>query len=192
MQHQMMGSIVDTRERMEYALEEIRKNRPLIYLACAYGKVPKPQQKRRYQIASEVAGNLLKAGNLVYSPLSHSHPMQVYGNMKWSSTQWLEYDEFYLERCDILMVLQLTNAWRNSEGILHEIQFCHDLGKPIIFLPYDGNDEPLPVAGPRRITTTEALEKAAQAWCTPDTDDIVMDSRLAQAFANILHEEMNK
>lgn len=33
---------------------------------------------------------------------------------------------------------------------------------------------------------TLARETAAQAWCTPETSDIQMDSRLAEAFAVIL------
>lgn len=31
-----------------------------------------------------------------------------------------------------------------------------------------------------------ALQAAAQAWCTPDTEDRVMDPPLAEAFARIL------
>ena len=33
-----------------------------------------------------------------------------------------------------------------------------------------------------------SLQKAAQAWCRPNTSSIVMDSELATAFAEILDE----
>jgi len=35
-------------------------------------------------------------------------------------------------------------------------------------------------------------ERAAQAWCTPETENIQMDTRLAEAFANILEEIWSK
>lgn len=37
-----------------------------------------------------------------------------------------------------------------------------------------------------------AKEKAAQAWCTPETAKIAMDPRLAEAFASILDEVWSK
>ena len=37
-----------------------------------------------------------------------------------------------------------------------------------------------------------AREKAAQAWCTPETEGIVMDPPLAEAFADILDEVWGK
>lgn len=38
------------------------------------------------------------------------------------------------------------------------------------------------------MTTVLSMERAAQAWCTPETSSIEMDSRLALAFANILDD----
>jgi len=35
-------------------------------------------------------------------------------------------------------------------------------------------------------------QRAAQAWCTPETEDIQMDTSLAEAFANILEEIWSK
>lgn len=37
-----------------------------------------------------------------------------------------------------------------------------------------------------------AREKAAQAWCKPTTEKIVLNSALAEAFAEILDEECDK
>lgn len=38
------------------------------------------------------------------------------------------------------------------------------------------------------MTSELARQRAAQAWCTPETEKIDMDSRLAEAFAAILEE----
>jgi len=37
-----------------------------------------------------------------------------------------------------------------------------------------------------------ALEKSAQAWCTPETKKIIMNPVLAKAFAGILDEVWSK
>jgi hypothetical protein len=38
------------------------------------------------------------------------------------------------------------------------------------------------------MASTYALQKAAQAWTTPTTENKVMDAELALAFANIIDE----
>ncbi len=40
------------------------------------------------------------------------------------------------------------------------------------------------------MATCLALQKAAQAWCTPRTERKVMDAELANAFADILDEQI--
>ena len=144
-----LGGLGMGQSRMDYLLNRYKENRPLIYLACAYNHIHKSRQQRRYEIVSEVAGKLVKAGNLVYSPITHSHPMEKYANVNGDREFWIDFDKFYMERSDILMILQITDAWKMSEGICDEIEFMADLGKPIIYMPYDEDDEPLPIQGPK-------------------------------------------
>ena len=40
------------------------------------------------------------------------------------------------------------------------------------------------------MASIESIEKAAQAWCTEETKDIVMIPKLAMAFAEILDKAM--
>ena len=42
------------------------------------------------------------------------------------------------------------------------------------------------------MATDLASEKAAQAWCTPKTEKKVLDTELAEAFADILDEIWSK
>lgn len=42
------------------------------------------------------------------------------------------------------------------------------------------------------MATNLALEKAAQAWCNPTTENKVMDEELCKAFAAILDEVWSK
>ena len=40
------------------------------------------------------------------------------------------------------------------------------------------------------MASESSREKAAQAWCTPETSSIVMIPEIAEAFANILDREL--
>jgi len=42
------------------------------------------------------------------------------------------------------------------------------------------------------MATEYALQLAAQAWCTPETEKKVMDTILAEAFADILDKAIKK
>ena len=41
------------------------------------------------------------------------------------------------------------------------------------------------------MASDSSMQKAARAWCTPKTGDIVMIPKLAEAFADILDDEGN-
>lgn len=45
--------------------------------------------------------------------------------------------------------------------------------------------------GAEKAFSSFAREKAAQAWCTSETESIDMDPRLADAFAQILEQYIN-
>jgi len=112
----------------------IKFEKPLIYLASPYSSDTPETRKLRFKMVSKVAGQLVSAGNIVYSPVTHSAPMAHEFRMPVSYEQWRELDEFYLSRCDIVMILQLP-GWEISEGIKHEVKFATDIGKPIMYLP---------------------------------------------------------
>ena len=46
--------------------------------------------------------------------------------------------------------------------------------------------------GAGRVNLNTCRELAATAWCQPETDCIEMDTRLAEAFAQILHKQTTK
>lgn len=49
-----------------------------------------------------------------------------------------------------------------------------------------------PEVGQKAGATQRARERAAQAWCTPETKGITMNMVLCETFANILDEEWYK
>lgn len=42
------------------------------------------------------------------------------------------------------------------------------------------------------MASSGALQRVAQAWCTPETETITMDTKLAEAFADILDKIWNQ
>ncbi len=111
-----------------------QKQKPFIYLACSYSHEDKDIEELRFRAVSKIAGQLIKAGNIVYSPISHTHPMAMVNRFPTGYEYWRELDEFYIERCDIFMILKLAN-WEISKGVAAEAEKATDLGKPIIYLP---------------------------------------------------------
>jgi hypothetical protein len=45
--------------------------------------------------------------------------------------------------------------------------------------------------GDEEMKMEECRKKAAQAWCTPETEDITMNPYLAEEFARILYHEQH-
>lgn len=109
-------------------------HKPLIYLACPYSSDDPDTMVKRFRMVSKVAGQFIRTGNLIYSPISHSHPMAIETHMPTGYDTWRALDEFYLLRSDIFMILTVP-GWRESKGMVQEIDFATDNNKPIVLLP---------------------------------------------------------
>ncbi len=64
---------------------------------------------------------------------------------------------------------------------------------PIDRLVFDETHDVIGISGKSKhrrsnMATATSLERAAQAWCTPETEKITIDPILAKAFADILDE----
>jgi nucleoside 2-deoxyribosyltransferase len=93
--------------------------------------------RQRYIKACEVAGDLMKAGYEVFSPIAHSHPISKY-SFGHSSVQtdfdfWMKQDLAVLKHCDILVVLGME-GWSQSRGVAREIEFARSIGKPVYII----------------------------------------------------------
>lgn len=108
------------------------QNRPMLYLAAPYSDPDPGVRQRRFEAVCEQAAALIRAGALVFSPLSHSHPIAIYGvPTDWS--YWDTFDSQMLAACDELVVLMLP-GWRESVGVQAEIDLALELDLPIRYL----------------------------------------------------------
>lgn len=113
----------------------------LTYLACPYSD-PNPRVREwRFEQANKAAGWLLKQGYMVFSPISHTHPIATLCNMQLGWEFWADYDRTFLSYSSLLVVLMLM-GWENSIGIREELVIAKNLGVPIKYLqPYGINDQ---------------------------------------------------
>jgi hypothetical protein len=105
------------------------------YLASPYSH-PDPEVKAdRFVEACRVAGELMKAGRLIFSPIAHSHPIEQYfvDGKAEGHVFWLEQDFALLRHAAKLLVLRLP-GWEQSKGVKAEIDAAEAIGIPVHYL----------------------------------------------------------
>jgi hypothetical protein len=106
----------------------------VIYLACPYSH-PNPRVRAfRFGMANRAAAKLILEGHTVFSPLSHSHPIAETGLIGPHDPTWYQQDAEFLRLCSELRVLQLS-GWRESRGVLAEVEAADELRIPVGYLP---------------------------------------------------------
>jgi hypothetical protein len=106
----------------------------LCYLATPYSKWPTGIHNA-FVAASALAAKLMRDGVKVYSPIAHTHPLAIYGNIDaLDHSIWLPFDESMMRVSEALLVAQMP-GWKTSRGIAHEIDFFEKLARPVHLLP---------------------------------------------------------
>jgi hypothetical protein len=119
----------------------------MIYLASPYSVGPKGaygaedtgfasknMRTRRYKAACRKAAQLMDKGLTIFSPIAHSHSIEVEGMSEIRTGNfWLDQDLAILSKCDELYVLCLPD-WERSRGIKREIDFAVANGIPVSYL----------------------------------------------------------
>lgn len=106
----------------------------LAYLATPYSKYEGGNLELAFREAARLAAQLMQCGVIVYSPIAHTHPLAIYGDVDpLDHDIWLPFDEAMMQRCDVLIVAQM-NGWKDSKGINHEIAFFTKRKRTIFLL----------------------------------------------------------
>lgn len=108
-----------------------------IYLAAPYSHADESVRVKRFEEVTRAAGEILKKGHTVFSPLTHSHPMVKYGfDGDWQT--WKKLDLAFIDVCRVMVVLML-DGWEDSAGIRAEMEYANLNGKRIIFISNGGD-----------------------------------------------------
>lgn len=109
----------------------------LIYLATPYTHEVFKIMELRYELCNIIAARLMEAGNGVFSPISHSHPIERHmGQESCNWEFWQHQDLPILNICSEINVIDVW-GWEKSIGVTGEIQRSHLLGRPIHYLDPD-------------------------------------------------------
>jgi Domain of unknown function (DUF1937) len=89
-------------------------------------------------------------GHIVFSPISHSHPIAVSNKLPGHWEFWKKFDESFIEWCDELHVICLHRhkdekydgalLIQNSKGVQSEIGIARSLNKEIKSFHYHGEN----------------------------------------------------
>ena len=102
----------------------------LTYLATPYSHGDVMVRIERYAIVTKVAAMLLNSGELIYSPISHTHHMAVWHGLPTHWEFWEPHCRAYLNASHKLIVLQ-QDGWMESVGVQAEIRLAEELGLAI-------------------------------------------------------------
>ena len=101
-----------------------------IYLACPYSDPDPSVRDSRVLAVDMAAASLMEQGHIVFSPLSHSHPISRFCKVDPTDHDfWLRQDLAWLRHCDELWVLTI-DGWEGSKGIKTEIEEAKRMGIP--------------------------------------------------------------
>jgi len=104
-----------------------------IYLAAPYSHPEVHVREWRVRRVDKKAAELMMEGNLVFSPLSHSHPISKHCTVDPCDHDfWLRQDLWVLDICDEMHVLCLP-GWDESRGIQTEIEHAESKEIKVVY-----------------------------------------------------------
>jgi len=112
----------------------------LTYLAVPYSSPSWIVREDRFNKVNQVACKLMQNGELILSPISHSHPIAKAGNLPNDWKYWADFCRANLSACDKVYVLML-DGWEDSTGVQSEIKIAKELGLEIEYLKFENFTE---------------------------------------------------
>lgn len=115
--------------------EEINGRACRVYLATPYSCVDSPSWHNiRFETVNVAAMALINLGLIVFSPISHSHPIALTQPVDLNTHDiWLRQDEAFMEWADALVVLAAP-GYNNSKGVAFEWGWFSARSKPVVVL----------------------------------------------------------
>jgi hypothetical protein len=80
-----------------------------------------------------MSGLLMAQGNIVFSPISMSHPIATMCDLPLGFDFWEAQDRAFIEWCDALFVAMVP-GWDESVGVEKEVRIAKEMGKPVEYL----------------------------------------------------------
>ena len=105
----------------------------LIYLATPYSHPDQKIREERFRIVNYMAGKLMSKGDIIYSPISHTHPIALEYELPLDWEFWNKQCIAYLQLSEKVIVL-MQDGWKESVGVTAEIKIAKEMGIPIEYI----------------------------------------------------------
>lgn len=106
----------------------------MIYLASAYSHPDPLIMKTRFLMVEEATAELLRKKQVVFSPIVHTHELAIKYKLPTDFDFWRGYCLQMLKCASELVVFAPDESWRESRGVMAEIDFAERFFIPIFFL----------------------------------------------------------
>lgn len=101
----------------------------MIYLASPYSHPDSEVREERFRSVVRATALLLRVGEIVYSPICHSHPIAELEDLPGDFAFWERHAVHMLRRSHSLVVLAL-DGYESSVGVRREIEIAEQLDIP--------------------------------------------------------------
>lgn len=116
-----------------------------MYLASPYTHHDPRVRHWRYEAVRDYAAHLIQNRQWVYGAIVHTHDICLNHEMPHEFEFWQDLNHTMIVASTGMIVFQI-DGWRQSRGILDEIEFCMKIGRPVIYsthwLRYDHPTQP--------------------------------------------------
>jgi hypothetical protein len=105
----------------------------LWYMATPYTNYPHGKEAA-FRMAARAAAVLMEADVPVFSPITHSHPIEGWGGLTDKNHDfWMRVDRAIFDRCDGLIVVT-AEGWLTSRGVQMEVGWAEALSRPVVYM----------------------------------------------------------
>lgn len=116
----------------------------MIYLAGPYAHPDPLIMEERFEWLTAYAAQLMAKNILVYSPITHNHPIVIRYSLPRNWEWWERFNIPILMKCSCMHILMLE-GWDKSTGVTAERKFCNVIRLPVYFInPVDYTDSEEP------------------------------------------------
>lgn len=113
--------------------------RPFLYLACPYSHDNPKVREDRFNLANQISAKLILKGHLVFSPISHTHPITATPpGLPFGWETWAKFDKAILQFCHTIAVA-LIDGWAESVGVKAEIEIGKKMRIKIRYVDREGD-----------------------------------------------------
>ncbi len=100
----------------------------IIYVAGPYAHPYETIRGNREHLLTEAAATIAKHGHIVYSPITHSAPLERRG-LTLSHVQWMTFNLPFIRMATRAVVVML-DGWEQSAGVQFEVKTFKELKTP--------------------------------------------------------------